>query len=40
MKRISRGWPEPPALANVENWESLEKARGALSPKAVTKNCR
>ena len=30
MKRISRGWPEPPAMINVENWESLEKARGAL----------
>lgn len=31
MKRISRGWPEPPALVNVEDWESLEKARRALS---------
>jgi len=33
MKRISRGWPEPPALANVEDWESLEKTRSALSLK-------
>lgn len=31
MKRISRGWPEPPSMVNVENWESLEKARRALS---------
>ena len=30
MKRIGRGWPEMPAMVNVENWESLEKAHGAL----------
>jgi malonyl CoA-acyl carrier protein transacylase len=33
MKRISRGWPEPPALANVEDWESLEKTHRVLSLK-------
>jgi [acyl-carrier-protein] S-malonyltransferase len=31
MKRMSRGWPKPPVLANVENRESLEKARQAVS---------
>ncbi len=31
MKRISRAWPKPPVLVNVENRESLEKARRAVS---------
>jgi [acyl-carrier-protein] S-malonyltransferase len=31
MKRIGRGWPEPPVTANVEDRESLEKAKRALS---------
>jgi [acyl-carrier-protein] S-malonyltransferase len=31
MKRISRGWPNPPILANADNWENLEKARRAAS---------
>jgi [acyl-carrier-protein] S-malonyltransferase len=29
-KRIARGWPAAPALYNVENGESAEKARAAL----------
>jgi [acyl-carrier-protein] S-malonyltransferase len=31
MKKIIRGWATPPVLANVENWESLEKAKQILS---------
>ncbi len=31
MKRIGRGWPEPPAVTNVEDRGSLEKAKQALS---------
>lgn len=31
LKRISRGWPKAPALMNVENGESLERTRTALS---------
>jgi len=31
MRKIVRGWTNPPLLANVENWESLEKAEQALS---------
>jgi [acyl-carrier-protein] S-malonyltransferase len=34
MKRISRGWPQPLTLANVEDWESLVKCREALSGSA------
>jgi [acyl-carrier-protein] S-malonyltransferase len=30
MKRIGRGWPQAPALHNVENGEGAEKARAAL----------
>jgi [acyl-carrier-protein] S-malonyltransferase len=30
LKRIGRGWPKPPALGNVENWEGAEKAKAAL----------
>jgi len=30
MKRISRGWPQPLTLANVEDWESLVKCRETL----------
>jgi [acyl-carrier-protein] S-malonyltransferase len=30
LKRIGRGWPQPFAVLNVENMESLEKARAAL----------
>ncbi len=30
MKRIGRGWPQAPALHNVENVEGAEKARAAL----------
>jgi [acyl-carrier-protein] S-malonyltransferase len=31
MRRIGKAWPEPPVLANVENGETLEKARQSLS---------
>jgi len=31
MKRLSRQWPKPPTIFNVEDWESLEKYRQALS---------
>ncbi len=31
MKRIGRGWPQPPVTANVEDRGSLEKAKQALS---------
>jgi [acyl-carrier-protein] S-malonyltransferase len=31
LKRISRPWPSPPELFNVEDAESLEACRGALS---------
>jgi [acyl-carrier-protein] S-malonyltransferase len=31
LKRTSRGWPKPPLLLNVEDGDSLEKSRGALS---------
>ena len=31
MKRIGRGWPEPPVVTNVEDRGSLEKAKQALS---------
>jgi [acyl-carrier-protein] S-malonyltransferase len=31
MKRIGRGWPQPPLVANVEDRGSLEKAKQALS---------
>jgi [acyl-carrier-protein] S-malonyltransferase len=31
FKRISRGWPKPPAMANVEGWEGLEKTKASLS---------
>ncbi len=30
LKRIARGWPNPPLLLNVEDPASLEKARAAL----------
>ena len=30
VKRIARGWPKPPAIHNVENWEGAEKAKTAL----------
>jgi len=30
IKRISRGWPKPPAIHNVESFEAAEKARAAL----------
>lgn len=30
VKRIARGWPQAPAIYNVENWEGAEKARAAL----------
>lgn len=30
VKRIARGWPQAPAIHNVETWEGVEKARGAL----------
>jgi [acyl-carrier-protein] S-malonyltransferase len=30
VKRIARGWSKAPALYNVDNWESGEKARAAL----------
>jgi len=30
VKRIARGWPKPPAIYGVENWEGAEKARAAL----------
>jgi [acyl-carrier-protein] S-malonyltransferase len=30
IKRIGRGWPQPPALYNVENGEGAEKAKAAL----------
>ena len=30
VKRISRGWPKPPAIHNVEGFEGAEKARAAL----------
>jgi [acyl-carrier-protein] S-malonyltransferase len=30
VKRISRGWPKPPAIHNVESFEGAEKARAAL----------
>jgi [acyl-carrier-protein] S-malonyltransferase len=29
-KRISRGWPQPISILNVENWETLEKTKAAL----------
>lgn len=29
MKRIARGWSEAPTIANVENWEGLEKGPAA-----------
>jgi [acyl-carrier-protein] S-malonyltransferase len=31
MKRISRDWPQPLTLANVEDWQSLDKCRQILS---------
>jgi [acyl-carrier-protein] S-malonyltransferase len=31
LKRASRGWPVPPALFNVEDFESLDRSRGGLS---------
>ncbi len=31
LKRASRGWPRPPVLLNVEDVESLERCRAALS---------
>ncbi len=31
LKRAGRGWPKPPALHNVEDWEGLEKTKAALS---------
>jgi len=31
MRKIVRGWTTHPILANVENWESLEKAKLVLS---------
>jgi malonyl CoA-acyl carrier protein transacylase len=31
MRRISKGWTPPPLLLNVENRETLEKAKAALS---------
>ena len=31
LRRISRGWPKAPAFLNVENGESLERTRKALS---------
>jgi [acyl-carrier-protein] S-malonyltransferase len=31
LKRASRGWPCPPVLLNVEDGESLERCRAALS---------
>jgi [acyl-carrier-protein] S-malonyltransferase len=31
MKRIGRGWPQPPVTANVDDRVSLEKAKQALS---------
>jgi [acyl-carrier-protein] S-malonyltransferase len=30
VKRIARGWPKPPAIHIVENWEGAEKAKTAL----------
>jgi [acyl-carrier-protein] S-malonyltransferase len=30
LKRIARGWPQAPAIHNVENWEGAEKAKAAL----------
>jgi [acyl-carrier-protein] S-malonyltransferase len=30
MRKISRNWPQPITMLNIENWESLEKAREAL----------
>jgi len=30
VKRIARGWPKPPAIYGVENWEGAEKAKAAL----------
>ncbi len=34
LKRISRQWPSPPRLLNIEDGESLEKCREALSGSA------
>ncbi|MBN2408185.1 MAG: ACP S-malonyltransferase [Candidatus Aminicenantes bacterium] len=34
MKRISRGWPSPPRLLNVEDQETIEKCRQVLSGRA------
>jgi len=31
LKRISRAWPSPPTLINVEDLKTLEKAKKALS---------
>ncbi|OGD19379.1 MAG: [acyl-carrier-protein] S-malonyltransferase [Candidatus Aminicenantes bacterium RBG_16_63_16] len=31
LKRASRGWPRPPVLLNVDDVESLERCRAALS---------
>lgn len=31
IKKISRSWASPPAILNVENWETLEKTQEALS---------
>jgi [acyl-carrier-protein] S-malonyltransferase len=31
LKRISRGWTQAPAFANVESWEGLERTRTVLS---------
>ncbi len=30
-RKISRAWPRPPALSNVENWETLGKVKQSLS---------
>ena len=31
LKRISRAWPSPPTLINVEDLKTLEKAKKALA---------
>lgn len=30
LKRIARGWPQAPAIHNVDGWEGAEKAKAAL----------